>query len=340
MTAGQYIPAPSERHPHRGSATAGIHGHSTIDATARPHGGRTLSPSADDIPDLSRLTLSDRDGGRDSRVSTSGQGRFQSPEPTVQTLNVTVHAHASGAPVTVNILPTVQSESDGLSPRRMRSQVVAPAVASPARFRLGRTLSRATPPAVQGAAAPRNPGLMSPLRTPASSNNLPTVTPTPVAVSPAAAASPLLWGIHGQPIVMDPQPYRPGRASPRAADSSPSLQNVAVPGVAVPGAPFRPPSGPPSPVSPAPASPAASDNDEAGLEDHADEYIAPRDATHNHWYVVTAGRRVGIFREWNDMAAYVIRVPGNHHKQFRTRADAERHYYGNKANGLVEVILE
>ncbi|RDX40230.1 hypothetical protein OH76DRAFT_1490463 [Lentinus brumalis] len=69
------------------------------------------------------------------------------------------------------------------------------------------------------------------------------------------------------------------------------------------------------------------------------EYIAPRDPAHTRWYVVTAGRRVGIWRDWLDMGDYVNGVPGNQHKSFKTRADAEQHYYGNKAMGNVQVIM-
>lgn len=69
-----------------------------------------------------------------------------------------------------------------------------------------------------------------------------------------------------------------------------------------------------------------------------DKYIAPRDPTHIRWYIVTAGRRVGIWHEWVDMAMYVTRVPGNLHRSFDTCAEAEAHYYGNKALGQVEVI--
>ncbi|TFK79957.1 hypothetical protein K466DRAFT_504722 [Polyporus arcularius HHB13444] len=57
------------------------------------------------------------------------------------------------------------------------------------------------------------------------------------------------------------------------------------------------------------------------------------------WYVVTAGRRVGIFREWLDCSDYVTRVPGNQHRSFATRAEAEQHYYANKALGNVQVVL-
>ncbi|TFK79971.1 hypothetical protein K466DRAFT_605719 [Polyporus arcularius HHB13444] len=69
------------------------------------------------------------------------------------------------------------------------------------------------------------------------------------------------------------------------------------------------------------------------------EHIAPRDPTHNRWYVVTAGRRVGIWRDWLHMSDYVNRVPGNAHKLFSTRAEAEMHYYNHKNAGRVEVIL-
>ncbi len=71
----------------------------------------------------------------------------------------------------------------------------------------------------------------------------------------------------------------------------------------------------------------------------ADEHIAPRDDTHNRWYVVTAGRRVGIWRDWLHMSDFVNRVPGNAHKSFATRAEAEQHYFTAKNEGRVEVIM-
>lgn len=54
---------------------------------------------------------------------------------------------------------------------------------------------------------------------------------------------------------------------------------------------------------------------------------------------MTAGRRVGIWREWLDMSDYVTRVLGNQHKSFNSRAEAEQHYYGNRALGNVQVIF-
>lgn len=70
-----------------------------------------------------------------------------------------------------------------------------------------------------------------------------------------------------------------------------------------------------------------------------DEHIAPPDPTHNRWYVVTAGRCVGIWRDWVEMSDYVNRISGNAHKSFPTRAEAEQYYFAQKNAGRVEVIL-
>ncbi|RDX39729.1 hypothetical protein OH76DRAFT_1490871 [Lentinus brumalis] len=91
-----------------------------------------------------------------------------------------------------------------------------------------------------------------------------------------------------------------------------------------------------APVS-TPASPALGTEPLAGAQLY--EHIADRDPAHTRWYVVTAGRRVGIWREWPDMSDYVTRVPGNQHKLFNSRAEAEQHYYTNKALGNVQIIM-
>ncbi len=39
------------------------------------------------------------------------------------------------------------------------------------------------------------------------------------------------------------------------------------------------------------------------------------------------------------MSNYVTRVPGNQHKSFATCAEAEQHYYANKALSSIQVIL-
>ncbi|TFK80098.1 hypothetical protein K466DRAFT_667831 [Polyporus arcularius HHB13444] len=105
----------------------------------------------------------------------------------------------------------------------------------------------------------------------------------------------------------------------------------------------------PAPLSPrlesVPGSPAPSLGSSIGSsigsleEPEVYEHIAPRDDAHTgKWYVVTAGRRVGIWRDWLQMQDFVTLVRGNAHKSFRSRAEAEAHYFDSKAAGRVWVI--
>ncbi|KAI0686905.1 hypothetical protein C8T65DRAFT_747186 [Cerioporus squamosus] len=133
----------------------------------------------------------------------------------------------------------------------------------------------------------------------------------------------------------------PTNAAAVAQDTAPpAVPNMAVPGGAPPSPAMQGVDAifPPSPqLQSVPDSAAVLMT--AVLPFEAYEDIAPRDPLHNRWYVVTTGRRVGIWREWHDMADHVLRVPGNQHKSFGTRAEAEQYYYGNKATGNVHVIL-
>lgn len=71
----------------------------------------------------------------------------------------------------------------------------------------------------------------------------------------------------------------------------------------------------------------------------SDEYIAPADLNHRgKWYVVTVGRRIGIWPEWLDMVGYISEVPGSEHKSFKTRADADAHYRARRDAGVVRVV--
>ncbi len=69
-----------------------------------------------------------------------------------------------------------------------------------------------------------------------------------------------------------------------------------------------------------------------------DEYIAPNDPQHRRWYVVTAGKKVGIWRTWLDISDYVNGVSGNAHQSFKRRAEAEEYYYGAKEAGHVFML--
>ncbi|KAI0654577.1 hypothetical protein C8Q70DRAFT_1058342 [Cubamyces menziesii] len=69
------------------------------------------------------------------------------------------------------------------------------------------------------------------------------------------------------------------------------------------------------------------------------EHIEPEDPAHRRkWYVVTAGRRVGIWKSWLDMEDY-IDVKGRRYQSFDTRGDAEHHYNLARSEGRVRLLL-
>ncbi|OJT14076.1 hypothetical protein TRAPUB_9372 [Trametes pubescens] len=69
------------------------------------------------------------------------------------------------------------------------------------------------------------------------------------------------------------------------------------------------------------------------------EHIEPADPSHRgKWYVVTAGRRVGIWCSWLDMEDYVD-VKGRRFQGFITRAQAEHHYNLAKEEGRVRLLV-
>ncbi|PIL33448.1 hypothetical protein GSI_04071 [Ganoderma sinense ZZ0214-1] len=74
-----------------------------------------------------------------------------------------------------------------------------------------------------------------------------------------------------------------------------------------------------------------------GNED--DEHIAPQNPRHKgKWYVVTKGRRVGVWTSWTQMSPYVTGVQANCHQSFASREEALKRYCGAKERGLVAVI--
>ena len=73
----------------------------------------------------------------------------------------------------------------------------------------------------------------------------------------------------------------------------------------------------------------------------ADEHIAPPNPLQTgKWHAVVAGRKVGVWADWTEMASYVLNVPGNRHKSFATRSEALLWYYRAKVDGNVVVIAE
>ncbi|KAI0713993.1 hypothetical protein C8Q76DRAFT_693729 [Earliella scabrosa] len=260
---------------------------------------REAPPAALALPDLSRLSLADPTVARPGRLVPERDTSGAPPPGSV--VHITVHAHAQGAPVTVNIMPREPGADRDPGPvdtgvpigreyRRIRvPRGVAPP-ASPARVRVGGT--PAAPPAVPP------PGPPSPRATHR---------------APPVPRSPLLHGVQVLP--------------------SPRLESVpnTTPAVSAFGSP------PGSPAGSPPASPAVAAATLAGEEGH--EYVAPPNPAHTgKWYVVTTGRCVGIWPDWLDMAGYVIGVPGNQHKSFATRAEAEAHYFTTKEAGNVWIV--
>ncbi|KAI0326026.1 hypothetical protein GY45DRAFT_1374261 [Cubamyces sp. BRFM 1775] len=68
------------------------------------------------------------------------------------------------------------------------------------------------------------------------------------------------------------------------------------------------------------------------------EYIEPVDHGHRRkWYVVIAGRRVGIWKSWLDMEDY-IDVKGRRYQSFDSRDAAEHHYNLAKSEGRVRLL--
>ncbi len=170
--------------------------------------------------------------------------------------------------------------------------------------------------------------------------------------SPVGVGLPL--STRGRFLTPSPAQQNTGANGPAAtAATAPAVAVATVPvggsdtaGAAALGAPAGEPTGPVASTSQVTQEPSFEDCKlvlshylSSALTLPVDEDIAPPDPTHTRWYVVTAGRRVGIFRDWLDCSDYVIRVPGNHHKSFATRAEAEQHYYANKALGNVQVVL-
>ena len=44
------------------------------------------------------------------------------------------------------------------------------------------------------------------------------------------------------------------------------------------------------------------------------------------WYVVFEGKTPGVYEDWEDVQELVNMVPGNCHKSFKTKAEAEYRY--------------
>ncbi|KAF4588992.1 hypothetical protein EYR40_010548 [Pleurotus pulmonarius] len=58
------------------------------------------------------------------------------------------------------------------------------------------------------------------------------------------------------------------------------------------------------------------------------------------FYVVSCGRRCGIYSNWNFVASLVNGVPHNRYKGYRNLSDARRSFYELKARGLITVQRE
>ncbi|KAJ7593011.1 hypothetical protein C8J56DRAFT_1045448 [Mycena floridula] len=57
-----------------------------------------------------------------------------------------------------------------------------------------------------------------------------------------------------------------------------------------------------------------------------------------NWYVITRGRQVGIFTDWNVAASHVVGVKGAVFKRYGTRAEAEAAFNAALASCFVQVI--
>ncbi|OBZ73055.1 hypothetical protein A0H81_06613 [Grifola frondosa] len=69
------------------------------------------------------------------------------------------------------------------------------------------------------------------------------------------------------------------------------------------------------------------------------EHFDEHDADHRGgWHVVTAGRKVGIFKDWPEVATYVIGVPHSVYKAYATRSEALAKYMAYKEGGRVRVL--
>ncbi|SJL07021.1 uncharacterized protein ARMOST_10364 [Armillaria ostoyae] len=56
------------------------------------------------------------------------------------------------------------------------------------------------------------------------------------------------------------------------------------------------------------------------------------------WYVVTAGREVGVFSNWEQVQPFVSGVPHACHKKYRSRAEADAAFETALAEGKVRVL--
>ncbi|KAH9914761.1 uncharacterized protein BXZ73DRAFT_81539 [Epithele typhae] len=70
----------------------------------------------------------------------------------------------------------------------------------------------------------------------------------------------------------------------------------------------------------------------------ADEFIAPPDMFNNSWYVVTVGRRVGVFDSWEECNDATNGVPHNCHKKYTSRREAVARYFNAREAGRVNVV--
>ncbi|KAJ7575067.1 hypothetical protein C8J56DRAFT_1063961 [Mycena floridula] len=57
-----------------------------------------------------------------------------------------------------------------------------------------------------------------------------------------------------------------------------------------------------------------------------------------NWYVITRGRQVGIFTDWNVAASHVVGVKGAVFKRYGTRAEAEAAFNAALASCFIQVI--
>ncbi|TBU36308.1 hypothetical protein BD309DRAFT_985031 [Dichomitus squalens] len=94
----------------------------------------------------------------------------------------------------------------------------------------------------------------------------------------------------------------------------------------------------PGPVSVLPSGILGDDLVQFVMHFTTDEHIAPADPAHiGKWYVVTVGRKVGVFAEWVDVAPHVNGVNHAVYKKFPSCAEAVDVYEEAKGNGEVRV---
>ncbi|KAH9900661.1 uncharacterized protein BXZ73DRAFT_85663 [Epithele typhae] len=74
------------------------------------------------------------------------------------------------------------------------------------------------------------------------------------------------------------------------------------------------------------------------LNRHLHHFDGPDPLHRGLWYLVTAGRRVGVFKFWDEAAEQVIGVPDNCYKSYRSRDEAVERYRVAEQEGRVRPL--